>query len=230
MNLRERTSPNDALLLSLANNYRQEGYELGIEESRQIIEEKNKEIELLKRQLEMYKNQSISMPNTNYYSSQQASEPKFCYNFAHFPKNNGEAVIMALIDLAESKRERGKYIITTKTDWYMTWKVLHYFKQYLGNEYDFINIVNECVIPYLNDKKRQKALPVSTPNFNNIKADNPMKTFAVHNWRKEYEKTLEDKAHNPAFRNTSVLERGLNIKGALQNALQARGVKSMNFE
>lgn len=228
MNLRERTSPNDVLLLSLADSCRQEGYEIGIEESRQIIKEKEEEIEWLKRQLEMYQNQSISLPNPNYYASQQA--PKFCYNFAHFPKNNGEAVIMALIDLAEAKREKGKYIITTKTDWYMTWKVLHYFKLYLGNEYDFIDIVNECVIPYLNDKKRQKALPVSTPNFNNIKADNPMKAFAVHHWRREYEKTLEDKASNPAFRNTSALERGLNIKGALQNALQARGVKSMNFE
>lgn len=230
MNLRERTSQNDALLLSLADSYRQEGYEIGIEESRQIIKEKDEEIEWLKRQLEMYQNQSISLSKADYYASQQTSKPKFCYNFAHFPKNNGEAVIMALIDLAEAKREKGKYIITNKTDWYMTWKVLHYFKLYLGNEYDFIDIVNECVIPYLNDKKRQKALSVATPNFNNIKANNPMKAFAVYHWRREYEKILEEIANSAALRNTSVLERGLNIKGALQNALQVRGVKSVNFE
>lgn len=152
------------------------------------------------------------------------------YNAACFPQPNAETIFDALVELANCKREGGKYIINTKTDWYMAWKVLRYFTLYTGSEYDFIDVVNECVLPYISDADRQKTLSVNATNFKGIKNDNPMKDVSVYYWRKELEKDRQRRENNSAQHGTLALDRGINIKVKLQKLLQARGVESGSYE
>lgn len=153
---------------------------------------------------------------------------KYTYNAALFPSQNGETVIDALIALAHCKREQGKYVISSKTDWYMVWKVLHYFKLYNGNEYDFIDIVNDCILPNIKDDKRRSSLSVKCLNFTTIKKDNPMKAVSVAKWRDELEKQLEELPNK--MHGTLSLDRGVNIMVNLQMQLKQYGVKSDNYE
>ena len=170
------------------------------------------------------------LPATSSTDQQISSARSYCYNAACFPKPNAETIFETLIELTNSKREGGKYIINSKTDWYMVWKVLHYFKLYIGNEYDFINVVNDCILPYISDTKRQEALVVDSYNFKGIKYYNPMKEVSVVNWRSELEKDRERRAENPTRHGTLALDRGINIKVKLQQLLQARDIESYNFE
>lgn len=93
-----------------------------------------------------------------------------------------------------------------------------------------MDVVNDCVPPYLSDTNRRKTLAVNATNFKGIKSNNPMKKIAVVNWRKELEKEQETRAENPTQHGTLALDRGVNIKVKLQRHLQARGIESYNYE
>ncbi|MBQ0019896.1 MAG: hypothetical protein KBT39_05170 [Bacteroidales bacterium] len=219
-----RASEADVLLGAYADKYRQEGWEAAAAQYQPQLDAKDRKIAELEAQLA--KMQSSSATTTRHLQPSRNYE----YNAACFPKPNAETILEALIELANSKREGGKYIVNTKTDWYMVWKVLHYFKLYTGNEYDFVDVVNDCVLPYFPDASRQKALSVKSDNFKGIKYNNPMKEVAVANWRRELEKEQETRAENPTQHGTLALDRGINIKVKLQQLLQARGVESYNYE
>lgn len=221
-----RASDADVLLGAYADKYRQEGWDAAAAQYQPQLDAKDREIEELKEKIA--KMQSLSVTTTTTLHLQPSRN--YEYNAACFPKPNAETIFDALIELANSKREGGKYIVNTKTDWYMVWKVLHYFKLYTGNEYDFVDVVNDCVLPYLSDAKRQKALSVKSDNFKGIKYNNPMKEVAVANWRRELEKEREARAENPTQHGTLALDRGINIKVKLQQLLQARGIEAYNYE
>lgn len=221
-----RASEADVLLGAYADKYRQEGWDEAAAQYQPQLDAKDRKIAELEALLAKVQRSSASTSTTLHIQPSRNYE----YNSACFPKPNAETILDALIELANSKREGGKYIINTKTDWYMAWKVLHYFKLYTGNEYDFVDVVNDCVLPYLPDASRQKALSVKPDNFKGIKYNNPMKEVAVDNWRRELEKEREARAENPTRHGTLALDRGINIKVKLQQLLQARGVESYNYE
>lgn len=185
---------------------------------------KEKEIELLKLQIAQLR----ANPQHATHIKVLKTPRIYNYNSSCFSKPNGEIVIEVLIELTNCKREGGKYIINSKTDWYLVWKVLHYFKIYKGSAYDFIYLVNECVLPYIDDEERRKALELNDSNFKSIKQDNPMKKHAVMNWRRELENERE--ACSASQHGTLVLDRGVNIMVKLQQLLKARGIESYNYE
>lgn len=219
-------SENDVKLFALADNLRKEGWEAAAVQYQSQLDAKDREIAELKAMVAKLQGLSGNTSKTQHLQPSRDYE----YNAACFPKPNAEIIFDALIEFASSKREGGKYIINTKTDWYMVWKVLHYFKVYTGNVYDFVYIVNDCVLPYLTDAKRRKALTVDATNFKGIKHDNPMKEIAVVNWRKRLDEANELQTKKGKQHGTLALDRGINIKVKLQQLLQARGIESINFE
>lgn len=110
----------------------------------------------------------------------------------------------------------------------MVWKVLHYFKLYIGSEYDFIDIVNDCILPNIKDGERRTSLKVSSNNFKSIKANDPMKNVSVANWRLQLEEQL--KKQQSKMHGTLSLDRGINILTNLQRLLQQREIESPNYE
>lgn len=219
-------SERDVVLGAFADKYRQEGWDKAAVQYQSLLDAKDREIAQLKAQIAKMQKLSVATSTTQ----RTLSSRKYKYNASLFPKPNAEIIIDALIELANSKREGGKYIINKKTDWYMVWKVLHYFKLYIGHEYDFIDVVNDCVLPYLPEEERREELSVNASNFKAIKPQNPMKVTAVANWRKELEKELEARADTSTQHGTLALDRGINIKVKLQQLLQAKGIESYNYE
>lgn len=211
---------------ALADEFRQEGWDAAAAEFKPQLDAKDRRIAELEALLAKVQSSSASTSTTLHIQPSHNYE----YNAACFPEPNAVTIFDALIELANSKREGGKYIINTKTDWYMVWKVLHYFKLYTGSEYDFVDVVNDCVLPCLSDTNRRKTLAVNATNFKGIKYDNPMKDISVANWRRELEKEREARAENPTQHGTLALDRGINIKVKLQQLLQARGIESYNYE
>lgn len=221
-----RTSKTDALMTALADEFRQEGYNAAVAELQPQLEERDRTIAELTAKLARIQSSSDGTSTTLHLQPSR----NYKYNASYFPDSNVEITLDAIVDLAYSKREGDKYIINNKTDWYMVWKVLHYFKLYTGSEYKFLEIVNDCVLPNLSDAKRRKALSVNETNFKGIKYDNPMKAVPVKFWRRELEKEREARAKTPTQHGTLVLDRGINIKVKLQHLLQARGIKSYSYE
>lgn len=205
---------------SMCAKFRQEGWEEAEKHFKSIISSKEQENERLKAQI------ALLQGNSNIISSSR----RYDYDASCFPKPNGNLIIDAVIDLSNSHREKGKYIINRKTDWYMVWKVLHYFKVYTGSQYDFIPIVNDCVLPYITDTLRKESLSVEECNFKNIPKDSNMKAIPVTKWRKEFEKQREVYIENPVQHGTLVLNRGINIMVKLQQLLNEKGVESYNYE
>lgn len=212
----------DLLGVYLAD-YKRQGYEEAKNDYEKQLKEKDKIIE----QLKMLIPQSVhgfpppptTIPTRNY-----------CYNSSLFPKPNGNDVIDALVELAQCKREKKQYIINNKTDWYMAWKVLYYFKVYTGSEYDFIDIVNDCILPTITDGKRKKGLTVENSNFSSIHSTDPMKATPVAKWRKTLEKQREAADAKTKRHGTLALDRGVNILTKLQELLQNRHVRLENSE
>lgn len=145
----------------LADELRQEGREEAAAYYQPKLDAKDRRIAELEAKIEMMQGLSV----TTSFSQNTHSSRNYEYNASCFPEPNAEIIFEALIELAKRKREGGKFIINTKTDWYMVWKVLHYFKLYTGSEYDFIDVVNDCVLPYLPDAKRRDELRVLNDNF-----------------------------------------------------------------
>ena len=205
-------------------DYKRQGYEEATNEYEKQLQEKDKIIEQLKMLLAQ---------NTQTYPPPPTTTiPIRSYNFnsSLFPMPNGNEVIDALVELAQCKREKGKYIINTKTDWYMVWKVLHYFNIYIGSEYDFINIVNDCILPTITDEKRKKILTVTYKSFSNIHSTDSMKATPVEKWRKTLAKQRESADAKTKKHGTLALDRGVNIMTKLQELLQIRNIRLENAE
>lgn len=198
--------------------FRSEGWNAAEEHFKLELSAKDKEIERLNEKLAKQQGKYLTISSSREYN----------YNASCFPKPNGELIIETIIELANSRREKGKYIINAKTDWFMTWKVLHYFKLYTGSQYDFILIVNECVLPYITDAERRKVLSLSNSNFKNIENDNPMKAIPVVKWRKELDEQRDTKRN--VQHGTLALDRGVNIMVKLQQLLRTKGIESYNYE
>ena len=112
----------------------------------------------------------------------------------------------------------------------MVWKVLHYFKIYIGSEYDFIDIVNDCILPTITDDKRKEDLTVNNGNFSSIHSTNPMKAIPVLKWRKTLEKQRATADKRTKLHGTFALDRGVNIMTKLQDMLQIRNIRLENSE
>ncbi len=106
------------------------GYDKAKDEDKELLEAKDREIAQLKKQLA---EKEAALP----------PEQRFCYNRALFNRDNGDAVITALKHLTKQKYNKKKFVIGTKTDWYLVWKVLRYHGLYIGNCYNFLEIINE---------------------------------------------------------------------------------------
>lgn len=204
-------------------DYKQRGYEEARNEYERLLKEKDKEIAQLKMLITQYPQGFTPPPTTIPLRS-------YCYNSSLFPKPYGNEVIDAVVELAQCKREKGKYIISTKTDWYMVWKVLHYFKVYTGSEYDFIDVVNDCVIPNITDDKRRKSLTVKKSNFFTISPTDAMKDTPVHHWRKTLAQQRQSADAKTQKHGTLALDRGVNILTKLQELLQIRNIGLENSE
>ena len=205
-------------------DYKRQGYEEATNEYEKQLQEKDKIIEQLKMLL--------AQNTPTYPPPPTTTIPIRSYNFnsSLFPMPNGNEVIDALVELAQCKREKGKYIINTKTDWYMVWKVLHYFNIYIGSEYDFINIVNDCILPTITDEKRKKILTVTYKSFSNIHSTDSMKATPVEKWRKTLAKQRESADAKTKKHGTLALDRGVNIMTKLQELLQIRNIRLENAE
>jgi len=214
----------DAILAALAQKYRNEGYKQALEVLNFQLRTKDEEIFTLTRELNELKAKMTSTNTSSVTVSNVASS--YSYDSAKFPKPNGDIIIRVLIMLVDERREKNRYIINLKTDWYLVWKVLHYFKVYIGNEYDFMDIVNECVLPNYSDNIRKEDLSLDKSNFYTINNEHPLKKYAVHYWRQDYEHILE-KGKGEGL---NVLERGINIKMKLQELLLRNNVKIANAE
>ena len=205
-------------------DYWRQGYEEAKKEFDKLSKEKDNEIERLKLLLAQ-KVQDFPPPPTT-------TIPIRSYNFnsSLFPKPNGNDVIDAVVELTQCKREKGQYIINNKTDWYMVWKVLHLFQVYTGTEYDFIDVVNDCILPTITDDKRKEDLTVNNGNFSSIHSTNPMKAIPVLKWRKTLEKQRATADKRTKLHGTFALDRGVNIMTKLQDMLQIRNIRLENSE
>ena len=205
-------------------DYWKQGYEEAKKEFDKVSKEKDYEIERLKLLLAQ-KVQDFPPPLTTTIPTRS-----YNYNSSLFPKPNGNDVIDAVVELTQCKREKDQYIINNKTDWYMVWKVLHYFKVYTGTEYDFIDIVKDCILPTITDEKRKKDLTVNNGNFSSIHSTNPMKATPVLKWRKTLEKQRESADAKTKKHGTLALDRGVNIMFKLRELLQIRNIRLENSE
>lgn len=205
-------------------DYQKKGYDEAKNDYEKQLKEKDKQIDQLKMLLAQYANGFTPPPPTI------IPIRNYAYNSSLFPNPNGNVVIDTLIELTLSKREKGKYIINTKTDWYMVWKVLHYFKIYIGSEYDFIDIVNECILPNITDEKRKKDLAVADKNFSNISSQDFMKATSVEKWRKVLTRQRETADKRTKLHGTFALDRGINILTKLQELLQTHNIRIENSE
>lgn len=213
----------DVLLAMYAAKYRREGYDQACKEYEKKINDKDRTIAQLRSQL------AILMNSTNNMQSAEQTH-NYSFNSALFPKPYGATIIDILIELCDSRRERNKYVIKTKTDWYIVWKVLHYFKVYLGNEFNFIDLVNDCVLPNLTDTDRAEKLSVQASNFTMIKPDLPIKEHSVCEWRRIQNKYRDSDTSKPKWHGDSAIERGIIIMVKLQVLLKNHGIDSINYE
>lgn len=202
---------------SFTQKYIQIGHDQAEEEYRELLEEKDRIIAEQKRQLAERK---VASP----------PEQRFCYNRALFPKDNGEEVITALINLTYRKCGKNKYVISTKTDWYIVWMVLHYHALFIGNCYDFLEIINDCVLENMeNDKRDISKITPQQSNFS-FKKGNPIKEIGVFHWTKKLYEEQQKRTDDPKLRGTSVLERAVSIRRELETMLKHQGIESLNYE
>ena len=191
------------------------------------IQEQKNEIESLKKansELQIL----LFAHSQNINSHEYIPKHDYEYNSALFYSPVGDNVIEILHELCTKKREKNKYVINHKTDWYIVWKILRNFKIYTGTELDFVTLVQECVIPYI-DISRQNKLKVEINNFKGIESDSQIRTVAVVDWRKVASKERERNELHP-LHNEPVLERAINILTTLQRMLIRANITIQNAD
>lgn len=194
------------------------GYDKAKDEDKELLEAKDREIAQLKKQLA---EKEAALP----------PEQRFCYNRALFNRDNGDAVITALKHLTKQKYNKKKFVIGTKTDWYLAWKVLRYHGLYIGNCYNFLEIINECVLPNIDKNKRDiSKITPNSYNFNSFKNGNPIKDIDVYHWPQKLYEEIQKRTDDPKLRGTSALERAVMIRRELETMLKHQGITSPNYE
>ena len=191
------------------------------------IQEQKNEIESLKKansELQIL----LFAHSQNINSHEYIPKHDYEYNSALFSSPVGDNVIEILHELCTKKREKNKYVINHKTDWYIVWKILRNFKIYTGTELDFVILVQECVIPYI-DISRQNKLKVVFNNFKGIESDSQIRTVAVVDWRTVAFKERERNELHP-LHNEPVLERAINILTTLQRMLIRANITIQNAD
>ena len=191
------------------------------------IQEQKNEIESLKKansELQIL----LFAHSQNINSHEYIPKHVYEYNSALFSSPVGDKVIEILHELCTKKREKNKYVINHKTDWYIVWKILRNFKIYTGTELDFVTLVQECVIPYI-DISRQNKLKVEINNFKSIESDSQIRIVAVVDWRKVAFKERERNELHP-LHNEPVLERAINILTTLQRMLIRANITIQNAD
>lgn len=206
-----------------------------ISELKKLYEEKDKQNDvLIKRNEELEtlkKNNGVVTVPLNPIQSQTKD---YHYDSLLFPEGNADVIIDCVLELTKCKRERGKFVIKSKTDWYIVAKVLHYFKVFLGDEKEFLDNILENVKPYIEDDERKKKLSVPKDYFNSIMPNNPMKAIPVNGWRKaaikERERMEEQKLNGDRRANAeTVLNRCVNIHERLCHILINHDVQLANY-
>lgn len=194
------------------------GYDKAKDEDKELLEAKDREIAQLKKQLA---EKEAALP----------PEQRFCYNRALFNRDNGDAVITALKHLTKQKYNKKKFVIGTKTDWYLVWKVLRYHGLYIGNCYNFLEIINDCVLPNIDKNKRDiSKITPNSYNFNSFKNGNPIKDIDVYHWPQKLYEEIQKRTDDPKLRGSSALERAVMIRRELETMLKHQGITSPNYE
>ena len=199
-----------------------------LEDNDHEISEKDKKIEELEALLAMYQGKKIIPLNP-------VAPPKreYYFNYVLFPKGNPEVIIDCVIELTNRKRELGKYVIKSKTDWYIVAKALHYFGVFSGDEIEFLDNILPNVLPYIDDPERRKKLSAKPKNITTLKKESPMICIPVAKWRREAIKERErmDEAKQNGDRRANaetVLNRCVNIKEYLYDILIHHDVQLEN--
>lgn len=211
------TSSDDALqsLSLLFQTYIDEAREEGRAESKEEINALKKEIEELKAKLKSGKSSEYLRKENGHYG-------EYYYNEFIFTNRNGDDIIDILIDLCSMKREKGRFVIAYKTDWYIVWKVLKCFKQIRCDISDFLTLVNDCVIPYIKDKDRRKKIAPGISNYNTMDEENKAFNVEVLAWERELEREKENETTKK--HGISMLDRGVNILLKLKKMLASRDI------
>lgn len=215
--------------LAMGAVYTKRGYAIAKEEDKPIIdglkqrlEEAEKKIKLLEEINKIVKLHPDAPPSRNYE-----------YDCTLFPQDNGNVIIDSVTELANCKRERGKYIIANKTDWYLVYMVLHYFGLFVGTEYEFLDNVLPNVLKYLDNPERVEKLSAKPSNFFTFEKEHPKELMPVDHWgkllKKEREEMMEAKEEEKrTSKQITVLNRGYNIKMKLYDILIHHDVQVVN--
>lgn len=205
-----------------------------VEKGRQKgIEECQPQIAMLENERDKYKQLYESEQKSNLTATQTGSSRIF-YNFDHadFEIENPSVIIEVLIVLAQTKNKDDKYKIQNKTDWFIVWKVLLYSKVYFGSCYDFIDLVNVCVIENIDEKGRRDKLRVTKTNIDSIRPDSPIREFTVDCWRRKYKEQVIDLAGSSKspFHGTLILKRALDIMLTMKDLFREYGIPLGNLQ
>lgn len=200
-----------------------------LEDKDHEISEKDKKIIELEALLAMYQGKKI-IP----LSPAVPPKREYYFNYVLFPKGNPKVIIDCVIELTNRKRELGKYVIKSKTDWYIVAKVLHYFGVFSGDEIEFLDNILPNVLPYIDDPERRKKLSANPKNITTLKKESPMICIPVDKWRKEAfkERKRMDEAKQNGDRRANaetVLDRCVNIKEYLCDILIHHDVQLENY-
>ena len=233
----------DEALMDATNILMKQALAITEQKFKQLLEDKDSENsrlkkqndELIQRLKEMEVQLEIKMGNM-VIPLNPVAPPKreYRFNYVLFPKGNPEVIIDCVIELANRKRELGKYVITSKTDWCIVAKVLHYSKVFIGDEIEFLDNILPNVLPYIEDPGRKKKLSAKPKNIKTIKKDSAMICIPVGKWRKEAIKERErmDEAKQNGDRRANaetILNRCVNIKEYLCNILIHHDVQLENY-
>lgn len=233
----------DEALMGATNILMKQAYAIAEQNFKQLLEDKDTENSRLKKQNDELSQRlkdleaqlEIKMGNTIIPLNMVApSKREYRFNYVLFPKGNPKIIIDCVIELANRKRELGKYVITSKTDWCIVAKVLHYFKVFIGDEIGFLDNILPNVLPYIEDSERKKKLSAKPKNIRTIKKDSAMICISVDKWRKEAIKERErmDEAKQNGDRRANaetVLNRCVNIKEYLCDILIHHDVQLENY-
>ena len=146
----------DEALMGATNILMKQAYAIAEQNFKQLLEDKDTENSRLKKQNDELSQRlkdleaqlEIKMGNTIIPLNMVApSKREYRFNYVLFPKGNPKIIIDCVIELANRKRELGKYVITSKTDWCIVAKVLHYFKVFIGDEIEFLDNILPNVLP-----------------------------------------------------------------------------------
>lgn len=206
------------------------------DKDRELAELKRKCAEQAKRLAEYEKLQP-----SRFQSAHSAPPPSRKYKYdrtlltTNAPLIHTDVIIDCLIELTTKMRANDKYLLNAKTDWYIVFRALRYYKLFIGDEDEFLSQILPDVLKNMEDQGRAKNLSASKWNLNSIVPSSPMRVYSVDLWermaRKEKEEMIAEKQEGKRKSNAqTVLNRCVNIELELRDILMSHGVQPMNCE